>query len=135
MKFADSDRDLMHIVDRLKRGVSGLELLEMVQECAGRIELFEYALKINEESEGASLASFLSDNFVFSHYYSEVIIDTYRLCRFGHEVFGDPEHFQSWLFSEVIAMDKRRPIDIIDSFAGRQWIATILGRIEYGVFS
>lgn len=51
------------------------------------------------------------------------------------DVFGSEENSVSWLKSPVLALDNARPLDYLDTNAGAEMIMTLLGRIEYGVYS
>lgn len=130
-----SDQALMVIVDKINSGVTGPEFKLMIEECSQNVEVFEKALDMTGGFEGMSLEPFMFDGHVFSRYFSEVIIDTHRLYQYGIEVFESESKFRSWLYKTIPAMARRRPIDMMDSFAGREWIVRILTRLEHGVFS
>ena len=51
------------------------------------------------------------------------------------KVLGSAEVAQRWLSSPAIGLDGRRPIDLIRSRAGTELVTTLLGRMEYGVYS
>ncbi|MFA7061912.1 MAG: antitoxin Xre/MbcA/ParS toxin-binding domain-containing protein [Pedobacter sp.] len=51
------------------------------------------------------------------------------------DVFGSEENSVSWLKSPVYALGNARPLDYLDTNAGAEMIMTLLGRIEYGVYS
>ncbi len=130
-----SDQALMTIVDKIDTGVTGPEFKKMTEECSKNLEVFEKALDMTGGFEGLSLEPFMAEGHVFSRYFSEIIIDTHRLYQYGVEVFESEPNFRSWLSDAIPAMVNRRPIDMLDSFAGREWIVRILTRIEHGVFS
>lgn len=130
-----SDQALMVIVDKIDSGVTGPEFKLMIEECSQNFEVFEKALDMTGGFEGMSLDPFMAEGHVFSRYFSEIIIDTHRLYQYGIEVFESEPNFKSWLYDTITAMGKRRPIDMIDSFAGREWVVRILARIEHSVYS
>jgi putative toxin-antitoxin system antitoxin component (TIGR02293 family) len=53
----------------------------------------------------------------------------------GADVFGSEENSVAWLKSPVSALGNARPLDYLDTNAGADMIMTLLGRIEYGVYS
>ncbi|WP_415843667.1 antitoxin Xre/MbcA/ParS toxin-binding domain-containing protein [Vreelandella rituensis] len=42
---------------------------------------------------------------------------------------------QEWLHSEVPALSGSRPVDLFDTFAGREMVRQVLRKISYGEFS
>ena len=58
-----------------------------------------------------------------------------RLVSRVEEVFGNREKAGRWLRKPNRALGGRVPIDLIASAEGADEVETILGRIEYGVYS
>jgi len=58
-----------------------------------------------------------------------------ELARRGPEVFGSSEKFDRWLGSEIQALGGVKPITMIHTVEDVDKLLTILGRIEYGVYS
>jgi uncharacterized protein (DUF2384 family) len=53
-----------------------------------------------------------------------------ELWNYGIKVFGDEIHFVLWYESPIQALGGKKPCEVDESE-----VRTILGRIEYGVFS
>jgi putative toxin-antitoxin system antitoxin component (TIGR02293 family) len=51
------------------------------------------------------------------------------------EVFGGAAEAVAWLQGEALALDGRRPIELLRSPAGTEMVEQLLGRLEYGVFT
>jgi putative toxin-antitoxin system antitoxin component (TIGR02293 family) len=51
------------------------------------------------------------------------------------EVLGSQEEAEHWLERPAIALDQRRPIDLLATPAGVRLVEDLLGRIEYGVYT
>jgi putative toxin-antitoxin system antitoxin component (TIGR02293 family) len=51
------------------------------------------------------------------------------------DVFGTKESAEDWLTKPAIALDQRRPIDLLSSPAGVDLVEDLLTRLEYGVFA
>ena len=51
------------------------------------------------------------------------------------EVFGDQTGAERWLTSPAMALDERRPTDLLSSPAGVEMVEQLLGRLEHGVYT
>ena len=63
---------------------------------------------------------------------------TMRLARvMAHaiDVFGDDKRAAHWMNSSNLVMQGETPLNLLDTDAGAQWVDTILGRIDYGIYS
>lgn len=63
------------------------------------------------------------------------LIQIVELYKFGYEVFEDKVKFQLWMNSKIRALDNQKPIGLLDTPFGIHDVKTILGRLEYGVYS
>lgn len=62
----------------------------------------------------------------------------YRLARvlaLAKRTFGDEEKALRWLRKPVRALGGGTPLEALDTEAGSNLVETVLGRIEYGVYS
>jgi putative toxin-antitoxin system antitoxin component (TIGR02293 family) len=66
---------------------------------------------------------------------SEQILDTLRVYRYGHLVFDDPSKVKEYFNMPIPALGGEKPLDLLDTFAGRQLVQETLRKIEYGEFS
>jgi len=53
----------------------------------------------------------------------------------AQEVFENQEEAEKWLATPAIALDQRRPIDLLSSPVGAELVEQLLGRIELGVYT
>ena len=58
-----------------------------------------------------------------------------RVVSRAIEVFGDSDKAAAWLNEPNRLLNNTAPIDVLDTDVGTHSVETILGRIEYGVFS
>ncbi len=58
-----------------------------------------------------------------------------RVVAMATETFGTPEKASTWLKSPNRAIEGSIPIELLDTDAGTRTVETILGRIEWGVYS
>ena len=66
---------------------------------------------------------------------SEEVLDTIRLYAQAMNAFdGDIDQVKEWMRTPVTALAGEKPHDLFDTFEGREWIASVLRKIEYGEF-
>ena len=51
------------------------------------------------------------------------------------QVFGDQDAAERWYLEPAIALDHRRPIDLVKTAPGAQLVKELLTRMEYGVYT
>ena len=51
------------------------------------------------------------------------------------EVFGSQSEAEQWMIAPAVALDQRRPIDLLGSPVGLELVEQLLGRIEHGVYT
>jgi putative toxin-antitoxin system antitoxin component (TIGR02293 family) len=51
------------------------------------------------------------------------------------DIFGSQTEAEKWLTSPAVALDQRRPVDLLSSPAGVEMVEQLLGRLEYGVYT
>jgi hypothetical protein len=65
----------------------------------------------------------------------KVLARVARVLAQARDTFGDPAKAVHWLKSPNAVMEGRTPLSLLDTDAGVKWVETILGRIDYGIFS
>ncbi|VAW84839.1 hypothetical protein MNBD_GAMMA18-922 [hydrothermal vent metagenome] len=66
---------------------------------------------------------------------SEELLDTIRIYRQAIEVFGCKEKAIEWIKTPLSVLSGESPEALFDTFEGRQWVAQVLRKIQYGEFS
>jgi putative toxin-antitoxin system antitoxin component (TIGR02293 family) len=51
------------------------------------------------------------------------------------KILGSREAAENWINSPQLGLERRRPVDLLATAEGEQLVATLLGRIEYGVYT
>ena len=51
------------------------------------------------------------------------------------DVFGSREAAAEWLMRPAMALDRKRPIDLLVTAAGREQVELLLIRLHYGVYT
>ncbi len=76
-----------------------------------------------------------SDANIFDRLRIEKIIEVSSVMFRGTEVFGNQQLFKEWLNASNPALDKMRPIELLESNVGTSVILQMLGKIEHGIFA
>ena len=66
---------------------------------------------------------------------TEGLLDTLRVFSTAIAVFGDLDIAKEWMHSIVPALGSQAPIDLCDTFKGRDLVQAALRKIEYGEFA
>jgi putative toxin-antitoxin system antitoxin component (TIGR02293 family) len=56
------------------------------------------------------------------------------LIERGLAVIGSPEKLARWMQTPVPALGGQTPYSLLESEEGRKQVATVLGRIEHGIY-
>lgn len=82
-----------------------------------------------------TLQRYKKDNKSFESIHSERILDLFMLFKFGEQVFGDKNIFQSWLYDQNIPLGNVTPLSLLDTSFGIGMVKEELGRIQHGIFA
>ncbi|PSR53494.1 hypothetical protein AHMF7605_08130 [Adhaeribacter arboris] len=82
-----------------------------------------------------TLQRYKKEKSTFDPLQSERILEIMQLFKKGIAVFGDKNHFNTWLNTSNIVLGNGKPKDLLDSSFGIQLLQDELIRIEYGVFA
>jgi putative toxin-antitoxin system antitoxin component (TIGR02293 family) len=58
-----------------------------------------------------------------------------KVMHMAIEVFGSEDAAQRWLSTPSIALNQRRPLDMLRNPAGEEAVMTLLVRIDYCVYT
>ncbi|HTL06781.1 MAG TPA: antitoxin Xre/MbcA/ParS toxin-binding domain-containing protein [Chitinophagaceae bacterium] len=120
----------MEKLEVVKNGVSKTEL-EVLKEQAG--------LDYDTLAQGLSTARATLINIKgkdrFNFAVSEKIVGLEDIYLYGYEVFGDKERFNRWMFRKNTALGDYTPFELINNQFGREEVKSLIGRIDYGVYS
>ncbi|HRN47436.1 MAG TPA: DUF2384 domain-containing protein [Niabella sp.] len=122
-----SDMDILKVI---KRGISKKELDNTMLMMDFSLDDMAALLHISSRT----FRRFTDDSFLNTEQ-SERIVELNKLYQYGVEVFGSLSKFRRWIDSEVIALGNKKPREFLDTSLGISILKTILGRIEYGVYS
>lgn len=57
-----------------------------------------------------------------------------ELRRRAVELFGSKAAAREWLNSEAMALERRKPVDLLKSAEGRRVLSTLLTQLDFGVY-
>ncbi|NJR44061.1 DUF2384 domain-containing protein [bacterium] len=88
-------------------------------------------LGISERTlQRAAAADKVLDSFV-----SDRALRMSNIAQRAAEVLGSQESAERWLITPALGLDKRRPIDLLQSTDGTELVKTLLVRMDYGVYA
>ncbi|WP_240618179.1 antitoxin Xre/MbcA/ParS toxin-binding domain-containing protein [Halomonas heilongjiangensis] len=122
--------DSVAFIKQVRKGIPGQVLVEAIGAFDGDREMFVRLL----ETTPGNLHRFYKRE-ALSRSQSEGILDALRVLNYAILVFGDSKVAHEWLRCQVPALSGAKPVDLLDTFCGRDWIRDVLGKIEYGEFS
>ncbi|CAO1661431.1 MULTISPECIES: antitoxin Xre/MbcA/ParS toxin-binding domain-containing protein [Vreelandella] len=122
--------DQVAFIRAVREGLSGRVLQRAINALRGDRDVFVRLL----ETDSGNLHR-LYKRKALGRAQSEEVLDTLKLYVETGQVFGDRDIAQEWLHSEVRALNGSRPIDLFDTFTGREMVRDVLGKIEFGEFS
>lgn len=122
--------DEVAFIRLVREGVPGYVLRKAVQALPADRDVFVRLL----ETDSGNLHRFYKRKSL-SRGQGEEVLDTLKLYIEAAKVFADREIAQEWLHSKVPALSGSRPVDLFDTFAGRNMVRQVLRKISYGEFS
>jgi len=123
----DGPNDYIHLS---REGLSVRQLKEILKFTGISMKEITNMISISERQ----LARY-GDEKILRTDISAHLIQIIELYKFGYEVFEDKDKFQIWINSEIRALGYQKPINLLDTPFGINDVKTILGRLEYGVYS
>ena len=66
---------------------------------------------------------------------TEEVLDTIRVFAQALQIWGDADTAKTWLNTPVPALAGDRPVNLFDTFEGRNWVRQVLQKIEFGEFT
>ena len=66
---------------------------------------------------------------------SERIVGVADIYSYGYEVFESETRFNEWIFRSNQALGGQAPYELLDNQFGRDEVKSLIGRIDYGVYS
>ncbi len=123
-------RSVFDAADLVKRGLKKNSIYPVLDFFGIEQEQLAAWLNVDE----ASFSAFADDEFLDPNV-SERVLKLAELMYRGKEVFGRDDYFKDWMNAKIPALSGRKPVELLDTFSGMEYVLTVLGRIEHGVYS
>ncbi len=128
---AADDKNVLAIIDIVRTGISYKDFNKIADdtpfsltEWANYLQLSERTIQRNQKEKKS-----------FQPIQSERIVELSMLYKYGVEVFGDKDNFNTWLNTKSISLGGRTPKDLLDTKFGMSMVKDELGRIEHGILA
>lgn len=125
------DKNILLLINTVKKGVDYTMFLNLAEKSPFNISEWCDYLHLSERT----LHRYKKDNKTFDPLYSEKIIELTMLYKYGIEIFGSKESFNSWLNAQNISMGGVAPKVLLDTSFGINMIKDELTSIEHGVLA
>ncbi len=116
-------------IQATRQGVAG----DVVKQAVGVLGHRELFVRLLETTTG-NLNRFYRRK-ALSQAQSESLLDTLRVYSKAIAVFGDLATSIEWMSAVIPALGAQSPIDLCDTFEGRNLVQGALRKIEYGEFA
>ncbi len=115
-------------ISTVRAGISG-DVVRKAIEIIGNRELFVRLLN----TTSANLNRYYRKQ-TLNRIDTEEVLDTIRVFAQALQVWGDTDTAKTWLNTPVPALSGEKPVNLFDTFEGRNWVRQTLNKIEYGEF-
>lgn len=124
----ESDVDLMIIT---REGLPVKTLPALAEELDVERKVLAKVVGISERT----LSRRLSNGSKLSVQESDRTMRVARVMAKATDIFGNAGKAAHWLKTPNRVMEGETPLSLLDTDAGVKWVETILGRIDYGIYS
>ena len=124
----ESDTDLRTIT---RQGLPVSTVVSLAAELGVERSMLAKVVGISERT----LSRRLSEGSRLSAEESDRTMRVARVMAQARETFGDPSKAAHWLKTPNKVMEGETPLSLLDTDAGVKWVETVLGRIDYGIYS
>jgi putative toxin-antitoxin system antitoxin component (TIGR02293 family) len=128
---ASDDRDILQLIETIRQGIKFALFISLAEKSPFSLNEWSGFLHISERT----MQRYKKEKKAFDPIYSEKILEVTMLCKFGEEVFGNKEKFNTWLETKNIALGGVKPKDLLDNTFGIGLVKDELTRIEYGLLA
>jgi putative toxin-antitoxin system antitoxin component (TIGR02293 family) len=125
------DKNVLSIIDIVRNGISYKEFDKIVVDTPFSLTEWANYLQVSERT----IQRNQKENKTFQPIQSERIVEVSMLYKYGVEVFGNKDNFDTWLNTKSIALGGRIPKDLLDTKFGISMVKDELGRIEHGILA
>ncbi len=125
------DRDILQLISTIRQGIKYALFISLAEKSPFSLNEWSGFLHISERT----MQRYKKEKKSFDPIYSEKILEVTLLYKFGADVFGSNEKFNSWLETKNIMLGGVKPKDLLDNTFGISLVKDELTRIEYGILA
>lgn len=125
------DKDIYSLIEMVRQGIKFSNFTSLVGKSPFNLSEWSNLLHLSERT----MQRYKKEKTTFGNIHSEKILQLTLLIKYGTEVFGNKEQFNTWLETDNVALGKIKPKDLLDSSFGITMIKDELTRIEHGVLA
>ena len=125
------DKNAFRLINAIKKGISYSFFERLAKNIPFTLREWASYLHLSERS----LQRYKKEKGAFGAAASEKIIEITMLNKYGIEVFGGQEKFNTWLNTKNVALGGIKPKELLDSSFGIQLLKDELTRIAHGVLA
>ena len=114
-----------------RRGISGREIQDMVNEKLTTTKELAYVLGVNERT----VRTYQREQSELSPQQSEQLLKYNRLLFRGKEIFGSEDAFKRWLHKPAYGLDNDIPLEYLVTSEGINLVSEEVERIANGEFA
>src|SRR6218665_1648533 len=118
------DRDIYSLIEMERQGIKFSSFTSLVGKSPFNLSEWSGFLHLSERT----MQRYKKEKTPFGNIHSEKILQLTLLFKYGAEVFGDKEHFNTWLETDNVALGKIKPKTLLDSSFGIAMIKDELSR-------
>lgn len=125
------DRDILDIIRISRKGLEYNFFIEIFNTMSFKISEWSEFLHLSERT----MQRYEKEKKAFDAIYAERIIQVMLINKYGVEVFGNKEKFNTWLETPNMALGKIKPKSLLDNSFGIDLLKSELMRIEHGILA
>jgi putative toxin-antitoxin system antitoxin component (TIGR02293 family) len=125
------DRDILQLITTIRQGIKYALFISLAEKSPFSLNEWSGFLHISERT----MQRYKKEKKSFDPIYSEKILEVTMLYKFGADVFGSNEKFNTWLETKNIMLGGAKPKDLLDNTFGISLVKDELTRIEYGILA
>jgi len=119
------------LINEIKKGIQFTFFEQLAKNIPFTLREWSSFLHLSERS----LQRYKKEKGTFNAITSEKIIEITMLNKYGIEVFGEQNKFNTWLVSNSVALGGIKPKELLDSSFGIQILKDELAQIEHGILA
>jgi putative toxin-antitoxin system antitoxin component (TIGR02293 family) len=128
---AIDDKDIFRLIEMVREGIKFSIFTNLVGKSPFNISEWSNFLHLSERT----MQRYKKEKTTFGNIHSEKILQLTLLFKFGTEVFGTKEKFNTWLEANNLALGNIKPRNLLDNSFGIEMLRDELTRIEHGILA